>query len=79
MVTKKPSKLDSKPIKKLNNILEPIYISKFHVVSATSLGAFNSSAKLTDATIWKTKLKVRPSVRTKKMIKYILRRGSQPN
>ena len=68
MVTKKPSKLDSKPIKKLNNILEPIYISKFHVVSATSLGALNSSAKLTDATIWKIKLKVRQFLRNKKMI-----------
>jgi len=45
-----------------NNILESSYISKFHVVSATSLGAFNSSAKLTDARIWKTKLKVRKSV-----------------
>jgi len=38
-------KLDSKPYEN--------YISKFHVVSALSLGIFFSSAKLTDATTCK--------------------------
>lgn len=50
------------PSSNWNNILESSYISKFHVVSAISLGAFNSSAKLTDAIICKTKLKVRKYV-----------------
>lgn len=35
------------------------YTSKFQVVSALSFGAFNSSAKLSDAVIWK----IEPSVR----------------